>query len=52
MAFSKYDPHKPEVKETDNRRARMLKVGGWISLIYTLIGFLFIGIVLVRGRLF
>lgn len=52
MAFSKFDPHKQEVKEVDNRRARMLKIGGWISLGYTLIGFLFIGIVLVRGQLF
>lgn len=51
VAFSKYDPE-PQESEEDNRRAQLLKIGSWISLAYVVIGFLFIGIILTRGKLF
>lgn len=55
MAFSKFDPHKevqPEEDSVGDRRAFLLKVGSWVTFAYTMLGFLFIGIILVRGRLF
>lgn len=49
MAFSKYEPHRPDEDEDDGfdsdsarRRALFLKWGWWISMIYTAIGFGFI----------
>ncbi len=50
MAFSKFDPHRPEPeparglagKTSAERRALVLKYGWLISVIYTAVGFGFI----------
>ncbi len=50
MAFSKYDPHRPEVKTTDARsesaarRAWILKVVTWVTFVYTAVGFGFLAL--------
>lgn len=54
MAFNKFDPE-TDVDTTDpvaERRAWLLKVATWVTLGYTIIGFVFIGLILVRGQLF
>jgi hypothetical protein len=45
VAFSKFDPHRPEVAEPHGpgaRRAMLLKYGWWITMVYTALGFGFI----------
>ncbi|MGB0653364.1 MAG: hypothetical protein ACPGQL_09210 [Thermoplasmatota archaeon] len=55
MAFSKYDPHKPEPQrpgigdDTARRRALILRWGWLVSLIYLGIGYVVIALVL-SGR--
>ncbi len=50
MPFSKFEPHReaevePQARNaTAARRAKLLKIGSWLTLIYTAIGFLFMGL--------
>ncbi len=50
MPFSKYDPHRPLEEEDDasspeaRRRAMLLKYGWWITIVYTAVGFVFLGL--------
>ncbi len=52
MAFSKFDPHRPDdgphgmdaANPQAERRAKLLKYGWWITIVYTAIGFLFLGL--------
>lgn len=51
MAFSKFDPNRPEEPEETTpamRRAALLQWGWKITLIYTLFGFVMIGYFLMR----
>ncbi|MGB1585569.1 MAG: hypothetical protein ACPHID_00800 [Thermoplasmatota archaeon] len=51
MAFSKFDPHKPEEEPeptVGDRRALILQWGWKITLIYTLFGFAMIGYFMVE----
>ncbi len=56
VAFSKFDPHRPDEgghdldasSESAARRAKLLKYGWWISVVYTAMGFGFIAYWLVR----
>ena len=55
MAFSKFEPLRAQ-KSNENpvalRRAKILKYASWISLVYTLIGFVFIGVFVLYGNPF
>lgn len=50
MPFSKYDPHRPSEEDEDfsspeaKRRALLLKYGWWITIAYTAVGFVFLGL--------
>lgn len=51
MAFSKFDPHKPDEPEKSTpggRRANLLRYGWWISVFYTAVGFAFIAYWMLR----
>lgn len=53
MPFSKYDPHRPDDGDEEGwsspqarRRALLLKYGWWITIAYTAVGFVFVGLFL------
>jgi hypothetical protein len=57
MAFNKFDPHAEEdadegLSPQALRRARLLKYGWWITMVYTAMGFLFLGVFYFWGNPF
>lgn len=50
VAFSKFDPHRPEEGEREghndsaDRRARILRYAWWVTVAYTALGFVFLAV--------